>query len=78
MLKTTVYLWKYSCPTGTHLVSGSDTLMSLKYAFNPCLLQARRSRSQGRIVGYMQPLAVPHETHFVFSFWFILLLMGCS
>ncbi len=50
VLKTTVYLWKYSCPTGTHLVSGSDTLMSLKYALNPCMLQARRSRSQGGLL----------------------------
>lgn len=34
--------------------------MSLKYALNPCLLQGRRSTSQGRAVRFIQPLAVPN------------------
>lgn len=48
--------------------------MSLKYALNPCLLQAKRSTSQGRVVRFMQPLVVPNcsfpeaENSFCFLF----------
>lgn len=56
--------------------------MSLKYALNPCLLQARHSTSQGRVVGFMQPLAVPNcsfpeaENSFCFLFLVYFLANG--
>lgn len=57
-----------------HVMCLGAIVMSLKYALNPCLLQARRSTSQGRVVRFMQPLAVPNcsfpeaENSFCFLF----------
>lgn len=64
-----------SIPVPLGLVSYLGAIvMSLKYALNPCLLQGRRSTSQGRAVRFIQPLAVPNcsfpeaENSFCFLF----------